>query len=88
MFTTKEGATGKVYNVAFGERCTVNQLFEILKNLSSAEIDPIYREPRTGDVRHSLADIGNARKLLGDAPQFDIDRGLEITFKWFQKAFD
>ena len=87
LFTAVEGAAGQVYNIAFGERRTVNQLFGILKSLSSSEIDAIYREPRPGDVRHSLADIGNARKFLGYEPQFDIDRGLEITFKWFQKAF-
>lgn len=87
MFTTKEDATGKVYNIAFGERRTVNQLFDILKSISSSSVDPIYRDPRPGDVRHSLADIGNARNFLGYDPQFDIDQGLEITFEWFQKAF-
>ena len=86
LFTKEKGATGQVYNIAFGERRTVNQLFGILKELTSSELAPIHREPRPGDVRHSLADISNARKLLGYDPQFDIDRGLEITFKWFQKA--
>ena len=86
MFSIKE-ATGKVYNVAFGQRRTINQLFSTLKNLSGSEIEAVYRDPRPGDVRHSLADISLANKLLGYDPQYDIDRGLDITFEWFQKRF-
>lgn len=87
MFTEVEGATGKVYNIAFGERRTVNQLFSILKELSDSEIEAIYRDPRPGDVRHSLADISQASELLGYKPKYDIDEGLKITFEWFKQKF-
>jgi len=87
LFSDTSGATGKVYNIAFGQRRTVNQLFSTLKHLSNSQIDAIHRDPRPGDVRHSLADISLANKFLGYQPQYDIDRGLDITFKWFKKRF-
>ena len=87
MFSQVNGATGKVYNIAFGQRQTINQLFSILKGLSDSQIDAIHRDPRPGDVKHSLADITLAGELLGYDPQYDIERGLEITFDWFRKRF-
>jgi UDP-N-acetylglucosamine 4-epimerase len=87
MFSNVSGATGKVYNIAYGQRRTVNQLFNTLKDLSKSEIQASYRDPRPGDVRHSLADISQANQLLGYDPQYDIDRGLDITFQWFRKRF-
>lgn len=87
MFSNAADATGKVYNIAFGERRTVNQLFSVLKELAVSDIEPEFREPRPGDVRHSLADISEARQYLGYQPQYDIQQGLEITFEWFKKEF-
>ena len=87
MFSSNPEAAGKVYNVAFGQRRTVNQLFDTLKELSNSEIEAHYRDPRPGDVRHSLADISLANSLLGYDPQWDIDRGLKITFEWFKSRF-
>ena len=87
MFSDVIGATGKVYNVAFGQRRTVNQLLSTLKDLSHSKINAVYREPRPGDVRHSLADISSANKYLKYDPQYDIDRGLDITFEWFKQRF-
>jgi UDP-N-acetylglucosamine/UDP-N-acetylgalactosamine 4-epimerase len=84
MFSEIEGATGKVYNVAYGERRTVNELYNVLKSLVQSSVSPAYREPRQGDVRDSLADISSATKFLGYQPQFDIDAGLAITLDWFQ----
>jgi len=87
MFSEAEGATGRVYNVAYGERRTVNELYSVLKSLVNSSVAPIYREPRSGDVRDSLADISAAIELLGYQPQFDIDAGLAITLDWFQAQF-
>lgn len=87
MFSSHSDATGKVYNVAFGQRRTINQLFETLKKLSGSQIEASYQDPRPGDVRHSLADISLAASLLGYEPQWDIDRGLDVTFEWFQQKF-
>ena len=87
MFSSVSGATGKVYNIAFGERRTVNQLFSTLKELAVSDVQPTYREPRPGDVRHSLADISEARQFLGYQPRYDIQQGLNVTFEWFKKNF-
>ena len=87
MFSDVNGAAGRVYNVAFGQRRTINQLLSTLKNLSSSKIDAVYRDPRPGDVLHSLADISLAEKFLGYNPLYDIDRGLDITFRWFKQRF-
>ena len=82
-------ALNKVYNVAFGERTTLNQLFELIKeNLIPFRagidtIEPAYGPFRKGDVRHSLADISRVRDLLGYAPKYDVKKGIKDTIKWY-----
>ena len=78
---------GKVLNVANGERITLNQLLEELKELTGQpEITAEYREPRVGDVRHSLADISQARKLLGYQPLVGLRAGLQQTIDWWKTS--
>lgn len=83
-------ATGQVYNVAFGGRTTLNQLHEKLRSrlarhdAAIAALEPDYRPFRGGDVRHSQADISKAAGLLGYAPQFDVDRGLDEALAWYR----
>lgn len=80
---------GKVYNVAFGERTTLNQLFELIQHEVSRhkpdvlKAKPVYRDFRAGDVRHSLADITLAKTLLGYNPQFDVRQGLRLASDWY-----
>lgn len=89
-FAAKE-AKGKVYNVAYGERTTLNELFELIKrevtrhHAQAAAAKPHYREFRKGDVRHSLADISRARNLLGYTPQWDVAQGLAAASDWYAK---
>ncbi len=87
---TKDAASlNQVYNVAVSGRTSLNALFEQLKvALSShapgvASQDPIYRDFRAGDVRHSQADIGKASHLLGYAPTHDLDAGLAASMPWY-----
>ena len=87
MFSQVEGAAGKVYNIAFGERTTVNELYFNLKDLVGSDVNPTYREPRQGDVKDSLADISKAKAFLGYNPQVDIRTGLGVTLEWFRKNF-
>lgn len=87
MFSQVAGATGQVYNIAFGERTTINQLFFNLKELLGSEVNPTYRDPRKGDVQDSLADISKAKAYLGYNPQFSIKDGLEVTLKWFSEHY-
>jgi UDP-N-acetylglucosamine 4-epimerase len=82
-------ATDQVYNIAVGDRTTLNQLFtKIRDNLAErfsylAEISPSYRDFRPGDVRHSLADIDKARRLIGYEPSHNIDQGLKEAMNWY-----
>lgn len=79
----------KVFNIALGDRTTLNELFTLLKaNLQShfpnlQDAQPIYRDFRAGDVRHSLADIRKAKSQLGYAPSTRIAQGLTLAMPWY-----
>lgn len=81
-------AKNEVYNVAVGDRTTLNELFDALKialgnNNVSYEQSAIYKEFRTGDVRHSQADINKAKKLLGYSPTHTISQGISEAMPWY-----
>ena len=82
-FFAKEEAINEVFNVAFGERISLNTLWEDLKNISGKEVKANYGPPRKGDVRDSLANIDKARKLLGYDPLFSVNDGLKLTWEKF-----
>ncbi|WP_459939590.1 NAD-dependent epimerase/dehydratase family protein [Desulfonatronum parangueonense] len=87
--TRNEGAANQVYNVAFGQRTTLNELFGFIRDLvaahnpAAAEIKPRYRDFRAGDVRHSLADISKAARLLGYDPKYSVHDGLNRAAQWY-----
>ncbi|WP_059411139.1 NAD-dependent epimerase/dehydratase family protein [Cupriavidus basilensis] len=86
--TEDPDATNQVYNVAVGDRTTLNDLFAALRvNLTDhgvpATVQPIYRDFRAGDVRHSQADVGKAVQLLGYAPTHRIGEGLQEAMGWY-----
>lgn len=87
MFTEVDGAIGNTYNIACGGRITINDLYNILKKHTGANVDATYREERAGDIRDSLANITKAQTLLGYNPSFGIDDGLRITLEWFKVKF-
>jgi UDP-glucose 4-epimerase len=76
--------SGKMMNVATGAAITLNQAFEILSELTGYKGKPAYVEPRGGDIRHSLADIGRARELLGYVPLVDFREGIRRTTEWYK----
>jgi nucleoside-diphosphate-sugar epimerase len=81
------GASGKVINVANGQRITLNQLLAELKDLTGKhDVEAEYLEPRVGDVRHSLADISMARELLGYESKVDLREGLQRTIDWWKSS--
>lgn len=86
-------AADQVYNVAFGERTSLNQLYQLIKErvaaqkAAAASAEPVYRDFRAGDVRHSLADISKGRDLLGYAPQFSVRQGLDRAAAWYIQRF-
>ena len=79
-------AVGSVINIANGERVTLNQLFEIMKETTGkTDARPQYLPTRAGDVRDSLADLTLARTLLGYEPHVGLKEGLEKTLDWWRK---
>ncbi|NNK26776.1 MAG: SDR family oxidoreductase [Flavobacteriaceae bacterium] len=83
FFASKEAAN-EVFNVACGERISVNYLWQSLKDAANKDIEPIYGPPRQGDVRDSLADISKAERLIGYNPEFNVRDGLKITCDYFK----
>jgi UDP-N-acetylglucosamine 4-epimerase len=87
--TTSHAALGsQVYNVALGDRTTLNDLFEMIRTSlleQGVAIDakPSYRETRAGDVKHSQADIGKAAERLGYRPAYSIARGIPLAVGWY-----
>lgn len=76
-------ALGQVFNVGSGERTTVNGLVREICELTGVSVLPIYTDPRPGDILHSYADIGNARRVLGYEPQVGFKQGLKRTASWY-----
>lgn len=89
LTTTSPEAVNQIYNTAFGERTTLNQLVTYLKEYLSdfdpeiAKVDPTYGPNRAGDIPHSLACVDKARQLLGYDPQFSMKQGLKEAVKWY-----
>jgi UDP-N-acetylglucosamine 4-epimerase len=87
--TDNQDAVNQVYNIAVGDRTTLNQLFEYLRtNLAAQfthlqEFQPTYRDFRAADVRHSLADISKAKSLLGYQPNHRVSEGLAEAMAWY-----
>jgi UDP-N-acetylglucosamine 4-epimerase len=82
-------ALGEVFNVAYGERTTLNELFTLIRGAvarhlpEAAGAEPEHGPPAVGDVRHSLADLSKIRRLLGYAPTHDVRAGLERAVAWY-----
>jgi UDP-N-acetylglucosamine 4-epimerase len=86
--TALEQDRNSVYNVAVGDRTTLNDLFGVIKstlinNSAPVDVKPIYCEFRASDVRHSQADISKAEEVLGYATIHDISQGLEVAMAWY-----
>jgi UDP-N-acetylglucosamine 4-epimerase len=91
--TERPEAVNQVYNVAVGDRTSLNQLFHTLRELLArfvpdvGAMQPQYRDLRPGDVRHSQADISKAKRLLGYQPTHDLRSGLEEALAWYVREF-
>lgn len=80
---------GEVMNVACGRKVTVNQLAaKMAEMLGKPELKAGHREPRAGDVAHSLADLAKVRRIIGYEPIVDFEQGLEMTCQWYAGAMD
>ena len=76
---------GKVFNCATGKRSDLNQTFQILKKLTGYKGEAKYGPERSGDIKHSLADLSRAEKYLGYKPQVEFEEGLRRTVEWYKK---
>ncbi|UUX92269.1 SDR family oxidoreductase [Methanoplanus endosymbiosus] len=76
-------ATG-FYNIACGERISLNNLAKNIMEILNFDTEPIYEEPRVGDVRDSLADISKANKAFNYKPEYSLNDGLRETIEWYQ----
>ena len=87
--TEKKEALNTVYNIAYGKRTTLTELFRLLQqefasfDPEAAHVVPVHGPERNGDIPHSLADISKARNLLGYAPKIDVKDGLHRTARWY-----
>ena len=86
--TQDDAAKNQVYNVAVGDRTTLNDLYRAIQaalaeNGVNYSKDPVYRDFRAGDVRHSQASIAKIEQALGYAPEFPIDAGIQLAMRWY-----
>ena len=86
--TASEDAKNEVYNVAVGDRTTLNTLFGAIKTALNengvlVELEPTYRDFRAGDVRHSQADISKSVNRLGYTPEYRILEGIQKAMPWY-----
>ena len=84
LFAADE-AVNEVFNIAFGERISLNTLWSSLREISGKNIEALYGPPRRGDVRDSLANIDKAKKLMGYDPLFSVQQGMKITWEIFNQ---
>lgn len=82
ILSAQSTATG-VYNIGLGKSTTINQLFEIIKNTMDKDINPIYESARSGEIKHSVADISKA-KSIGYSPDNNFKNKLIETVNWFK----
>lgn len=86
LFTNNAEALNEVYNVACGEQTSLNAMVAMLNEISGKELRPVYGPERTGDVRHSRADIAKARRLLDYEPKIFFKEGLATIYRWYEQV--
>lgn len=79
------GAVGKVFNIGCGEQITLNRLIRVLEKILSTRAIVNYTDPKVGDVRHSVADVGLARRVLGYQHNISFEMGLRKTVEWMKR---
>ncbi len=84
MFVQDSSALNQIYNVAYGERTTINDMLDTISKIENRSADKRFRDSRVGDVMHSLADIDKAKHLLKYNPQYDFKSGLIETYKYYK----
>ncbi|MEK7786817.1 MAG: LPS biosynthesis protein WbpP, partial [Chloroflexota bacterium] len=78
-------APGQYFNIAMGQATSLNQLVDMLNELIGTNIRPSHAPPRTGDIKHSTADVTKIRDTLGFTPKINLIEGLRETVEWYRK---
>lgn len=81
----KKNIAGEILNIGGGKRTTINRLARLIGRLLDKNVEPIYTNPRPGDIKHSLADITKARRLLNYQSHINLEEGLKRTLKWYEE---
>lgn len=81
---TAPGVHGEVFNIACGDRITVNSMLQQINKITGNDIAPIYAEPRAGDIKHSQADVTKAKEKLNYKAQVSFEEGLRRTIEWYR----
>ena len=79
-----EDAAGEVLNVACGQRTSLNEILDQLRQMTDLDVEVEHEPDRTGDVKHSLADIGRAKEILGYKPLISVEEGLRRSVAWYR----
>ena len=82
----RDEAVGKIFNIGTGSFIRINQLWEMICDLSDHPIDPVFEPPRPGDILESVANMDIAKSILGFEPEYEFMQGLSATFDWYQKS--
>lgn len=77
--------SGEIVNIACGQAVTVNEIIDLINHIEGKNIKPIYTDPRPGDVKHSLADVSLAEKLIGYKPNIPFREGLRRAIDWYRE---
>ena len=88
LFTNSIDAVNQVYNIACGEQTSLSQLYEYLRKEANSDLLPIHAPDRKGDIKHSLADISKANRLLNYNPSINVIEGLHKTFTWYRERYN
>jgi nucleoside-diphosphate-sugar epimerase len=83
---THPDAAGEAFNIGCGTRTSLNQLIEKLNGLLVSRLKPINEPARKGDVRHSVADVNKAKRIMGFVPSTTLEVGLQRVLEWYRKA--
>jgi len=78
-------AAGQAYNIAYGGREYLIDIYYGLTEALKVDVHPHFGKERAGDIKHSNADIGKARKLLGYNPEWNFERGIQEAIKWYRE---
>ncbi len=85
---TSPGVAGEAFNIGCGAQTSLNRLTEMLKAILGSPVQTAYEEARKGDVRHSVADISKASRMLGYSPEVSLEEGLERVLAWYRSGLE